>query len=207
MSGPVTDHRLTTLRGLVDRSNEYIALSIAPALIAGLLATAVSLLFTSRPDLAQRSHFEIVWLTVLAVGLIATTATLARDAARRGERLLNARSLFVLRTISPVILASAAVTAASLLTRMQPFATAGFWMIFYGLALLALASFAPRQILWLGWAFLLSGITLLLILCTQIGLFLAVDFTAAGYWIMGGTFGLYHATYAWLAMRSPADGR
>jgi hypothetical protein len=204
---PSTEEKIATLRELIERADDYAAMSAPVALFAGSLATAVSLAFVLQPGLAHSMPFEVVWLAVLGLSLAAVFAALSRDALERRQTLLNRRSWFVLRTLAPVALASAAVTAASIVTHMQPIATAGFWMIFYGLALLALAGFAPRPLLWLGWIFLLSGIVLLGLLCFRLRLFILLDFTLAGYWIMGATFGLYHAACAWLTWpRAPGAG-
>ncbi len=204
---PSTDERIATLRELIERAGDYTAMAAPVALSAGSLATAVSLAFVLQPKLALSMPFEFVWLAVLGLCLVAVLAVLSRDAVARRHLLINRRSRFILRAIAPVLLATAAVTAASILTRMQPIATAGFWMIFYGLTLLALAGFAPRPLLWLGWIFLLSGIVLLGLLCFRLRLFIMLDFTLAGYWIMGATFGLYHAAFAWLTWpRPPAAG-
>jgi hypothetical protein len=65
------------------------------------------------------------------------------------------------------------------------------WVVFYGLALLSTALFAPRSLAILGWAFLLTGLTI----PTLINLVdeLAGDVPTV---VMGLTFGLYHLIYA-----------
>jgi hypothetical protein len=37
-------------------------------------------------------------------------------------------------------------------------AAAGMWIVHYGLALLALREFAPKSMVWLGWAFVVFGV-------------------------------------------------
>ena len=62
--------------------------------------------------------------------------------------------------------------------------------IFYGLALLATAHFSPRSLVILGWAFLLAGLTAVLLLHANL------SSRQMGSCLMGATFGLFHLAYA-----------
>ena len=66
------------------------------------------------------------------------------------------------------------------------------WIAFYGLSLLATALFAPRSLVFLGWAFLLSGLLMI---------FWPKSFGDDPRGLlpnlaMGATFGCYHLVYA-----------
>jgi hypothetical protein len=65
------------------------------------------------------------------------------------------------------------------------------WIAFYGLALLSTALFAPRSLVCLGWAFLLTALALPA-LKNVVGDLSANLANVA----MGITFGLYHLIYA-----------
>ena len=66
------------------------------------------------------------------------------------------------------------------------------WIAFYGLALLATALFAPRSLVFLGWAFLLTGL-LILFWPKSLGDDPRGMFPNLA---MSATFGLYHLVYA-----------
>ena len=65
------------------------------------------------------------------------------------------------------------------------------WIVFYGLALLSTALFAPRSLALLGWAFLLTGVSVPVTGDAVEGL--ASDIPN---FFMGITFGAYHLIYA-----------
>ncbi len=191
-------YRLETLAELSERAPRHRGILAPAALGIGAIAFTVSTTIAARPAVVRRLDFELVWLAVATISALIVVISFWRDAARRHEPLVSHRTRLVASVILPAFLAAGAVSFAANATSMQPLATAGFWIIFYGLALLATSTFAPRALVVLGWLFLLSGLTLLSVLCTRFDLLLRVDFTLAGYWIMGSTFGLYHLAYGWL---------
>lgn len=192
------DRRLTVLAELSDRAPLHRRLLAPVSLGIGAIAFTIATTLAARPATVRHLSFELVWLTGAILSTLLLATILWREARRREEPLFTARTRAVLGTLLPPLLAAIAVSFAAAATSMQPLATAGFWMIFYGLALLATSAFAPRPLLALGWAFLISGLALLSLLCTRLDLLLRIDFTLAGYWIMGSTFGLYHLAYGWL---------
>ncbi len=197
--------RLDVLAELSERAPLHRRILAPVSLGVGAVAFTVATTLAARPLAVRRLDFELVWLAVAALSALILAAILWRDAARRREPLVSRRTLAVVIDILPALLAAAAVSFAANATQMQPLATAGFWMMFYGLALLSTANYAPRALVVLGWAFLLSGLTLLSLLCARLDLLLRLDFTLAGFWIMGSTFGLYHLAYGWLTWPTRAD--
>ncbi len=202
-----SSRRLEIIAELAERSAAYQRVLAPVALAVGAISLTAAVTLSARPSPLHDLGFEMIWACVATLALVILAANLWRHAARRGEPLLSSRTLLVTGVIVPSFLAAAAVSFAAAATRMQPLATAGFWMIFYGLGLLATHAFAPRSLLALGWVFLLSGLLLLSVLCTRIDLLLRLDFTLAGYWIMGCTFGLYHLAYGWLTWSNRASSR
>lgn len=199
--------RLRVLAELSARSEAHRRVLAPVALAVGAIALTVAVTLSARPTRLHDLGFELIWLTVATISTVILVASLWRDAARRREPLLSARTRLVAAVILPSVLAASTVSFAASATHMQPLATAGFWMIFYGLALLATHAFAPRSLLALGWIFLISGLLLLGILSTRLDLLIRLDFTLAGYWIMGCTFGLYHLAYGWLTWPERVDSR
>lgn len=104
-----------------------------------------------------------------------------------------------LRSMAPALFAGGVIGACLALTSDQAFVPVLFWLVFYGLALLATAHSAPRSILALGWAFLLTGLGAF-IYFMNITLLPFSDLpTPTRFYpaaIMGGTFGVYHLIYA-----------
>jgi hypothetical protein len=68
---------------------------------------------------------------------------------------------------------------------------AGMWILFYGLGLLAAASFAPRSMKWLGRAFFGAG----LVCCVGLPRVGGAGHVAA-VGSMAVTFGMFHVVYA-----------
>ncbi len=76
------------------------------------------------------------------------------------------------------------------------------WVLFYGLALLSTGLFAPRSLAILGWAFLLTGLSVPAVLNAN------EDFSAnLPLAIMAVTFGLYHLIYAAFTWRPTKAAR
>jgi hypothetical protein len=190
--------RLEIIAELVERSASHQRVLSPVALAIGAVALTVAITLSARPSRLHDLGFEMVWAIVATFAIVILAANFWRQAVRKGDLLLSQRTLLIASAIVPSILAAAAVSFAAAATHMQPLATAGFWMIFYGLGLTATQAFAPRSLFALGWVFLLSGLALLSLLCARIDLLLRLDFTLGGYWIMGCTFGLYHLAYGWL---------
>ncbi len=197
--------RLEIIAELSERSASHQRILAPVALAVGAVALTVAITLSARPSRLHNLGFEMIWACVATLALFILAANCWRQAVRQGDPLLSPRTLLVASAIGPSLLAAAAVSFAAAATHMQPLATAGFWMIFYGLALIACQAFAPRSLFHLGWTFLLSGLTLLSLLCTRIDLLLRLDFTLGGYWIMGCTFGLYHLAYGWLTWPTHAE--
>ncbi len=192
------DRRLALLAELTARNAIHRRILAPVAIGIGATALVVAVTLVGRPLAVRALDFELVWLAIAVFGILLLVANLWRSAARREEPPITPRTLLVVTAVLPATLSAAAVSFAAAATHMQPLATSGFWMIFYGLALLASSPFAPRTVPALGWVFLVSGLTLLSVLCSRFDLLLRLDFTLAGYWIMGCTFGLYHLAYGWL---------
>jgi hypothetical protein len=85
------------------------------------------------------------------------------------------------------------------------FVAASFWVLHYGLALLAIREFAPRSMIWLGSAFLIVGLAGFACSTFVYSAFEYVSrFGASG--LMAATFGGFHLLYgAAIVITTPRD--
>ncbi|MBA2434630.1 MAG: hypothetical protein M3480_06000 [Verrucomicrobiota bacterium] len=195
------EEHLRVIRSLMERATIYRAISAPTALIGGLLAVATTFVIwwfdrsqaPGAPGLDNRLFAEI-WLAILAVVLAINTFFVRQEALRDGRVLLSSGARLALRAIAPCLLIPAATTI-WYFRNAEPIdqeILVAVWIAFYGLCLLATALFAPRSLVLLGWAFLLSGLLLI---------FWPKSFGADPRGLypnfaMGATFGLYHLVYA-----------
>lgn len=155
-----TDH-LRTIRALMERATVYRAISAPAALAAGTVTLAVCGILAMRapvlrPDPGQ---FLALWLAVLAAVTFFNFWLLHRNAKQRGEDFASSGMRMALQAVSPPLASGFALSA--LYAYDFPGAWSlmvSFWMLFYGLALLAMRAFAPRSLVRLGYGFFLLGI-------------------------------------------------
>lgn len=198
---------LRAIRQLMERATYYRAISAPTALFGGLLSigTAVGQLMAGHAPRAfaagraDAAGFILAWGIVFVLAATANTIFIWRGARHRGEPLVSPSMRLALAAIAPALLAGATVGWTLALCSGLPLLPALFWVIFYGLGLLATLPFAPRSLVALGWAFLLTGLAALMYLLYQ-GLLPSFDLPTptAAYApaLMGLTFGGYHVIYA-----------
>ena len=202
---------LRVIRSLMERATVYRAISSPAALVAGFLsifaAAAIYLndqtrLGINRP--VQGRVFAAIWLTVLVIAVAANAFFIWREAKKDGRPFISSGMKLSLRAIVPNLLIPAAVTVWFLVSGYKGAAEQELvvvWIAFYGLALLCTGLFAPRSLVCLGWAFLLTALALPA-LRNAVGDLPANLPNIA----MGITFGLYHLIYAFCAWpRKRAD--
>lgn len=151
---------LKTIRALMERATVYRALSAPAALVAGILTLLVCglLLRQEAPDRLSPVGFTWLWVGVLVLVTGFNVGLLQRSARRRGDSFASAGMKLALRAVTPpltagFILALLAATRSSHYTDVV-----SFWILFYGLGLLAMGSFAPRSLLALGMGFFVCGL-------------------------------------------------
>lgn len=198
------EEHLHAIRRLMERATIYRALSAPTALVGGLLSVstaAAMLAWQARDDVRNIDAiaFFAVWTLVFIFTLAANTFFIWRDATRRGEPAVSASMKLALRSVAPGLLAGAALSGVLTLTTRQPLLPTLMWLVFYGLGLLSTMNFAPRSIVLLGWAFLLTGVGAFMYFMYQsvlpeFDLPTPTRFYPAA--MMGATFGVYHLLYA-----------
>ncbi|MBA3543445.1 MAG: hypothetical protein H0T83_03260 [Chthoniobacterales bacterium] len=195
------EEHLRVIRSLMERATIYRAISAPTALVGGLLAVATTALLwfgdNARPGTAaplDGRHFAEIWLVILAIVLAVNAFFVRREAQRGGRPFLSSGARLALRAIAPCLLIPAATTI-WFFKNAEPIdreILVAVWIAVYGLALLATALFAPRSLVILGWAFLVTGLAILF-WPKSLGDDPRQMFPSLA---MGATFGLYHLVYA-----------
>jgi hypothetical protein len=195
------EENLRVIRTLMERATTYRAISAPSALVAGLLSTlaAGAVYFNNEVRLVlgrtvRPREFVIVWICVLLIAAMANAFFVWREAKGAGRPFLSSGMRLALRAIAPNLLIPAAFTLWFYETGYlgaRELELVSVWVAFYGLALLSTALFAPRSLAVLGWAFLLSSVSIPVLMNAIDDLTDDVPNT-----VMGVTFGLYHLIYA-----------
>jgi hypothetical protein len=184
---------LRIIRSLMERAHIYRALSSPAALCGGVLAVGVSLWQWHGGTAGAPWRFLAVWHGILGLTAALNIWLLAREAARRGQPFISEGMRLALRSFFPPMLVGGCLGLGVSVMWHQCALAVILWTLCYGLALLATASFSPRSLIRLGWAFVVTGLAFFLSWARW-----AVHFSdeqaAAG--IMGLTFGLLHILYA-----------
>lgn len=159
--------QLRAIRALMERATIYRAISAPAALAAGVLSLLVCWWLWQKaepPAEAPRPiAWLLIWLGVLAVVSVLNIVLLYLSARRRGEPFISSGMKHALRALLPPLFAGFIM---SLLTATQEGKgsahchadVSAYWILFYGLALLATGSFAPRSMQALGAGFFTFGI-------------------------------------------------
>ena len=205
------EEHLRIIRSLMERATIYRAISAPSALVGGLLSIAacafeiwIAPQNESLNPVVFSSHFLATWLIVLALTLIANTFFMWQSAKKRRERFFSSGMKMALFCSMPAFLSAFVFTIfvcvafgmnAHNLSIFLPFV----WILFYGLALLSTAHFAPRSIVVLGGCFLITSF--LIPFFDLESAHLLIPFPREFCWYNGGvlmalTFGLFHLIYA-----------
>lgn len=156
--------------------------------------------FLDRP--VRPREFALAWLAVF-VATMAVSGLLLRRARNVTEAFPSIRLQIVFGHAVPFVIIPAAFTGWFFATGYlggTELELVVVWIAFYGLLLVSVNWFAPRGIVLLGWAFLLTALAVPVVqdpLDIWIGSVPTV--------LMAGTFGLYHLFYAVLNWRGRTD--
>jgi hypothetical protein len=190
---------LRVIRSLMERATVYRAISAPAALVAGFLSifAAAAIYLNDQTSInrpVQGRAFAAIWLIVLILAVAANAFFIWREAKKDGRPFISSGMKLSVRAIAPNLLIPAAVTIWFLVAGYNGAAeqeVVVVWIAFYGLALLSTALFAPRSLVCLGWAFLLTALALPVLKNVVAELPANLPNIA-----MGTTFGLYHLIYA-----------
>jgi len=197
------EEHLRVIRSLMEKATIYRAISAPTALIGGVASTLFGawLYFHRRPlpiggeEQEFSRLFLMGWVAVLAVTAVANFWLIWRAAGRRGERFISPAMRKALWALLPPMLCGAFFTVLMARSTNSPSISSlpQYWMVFYGLGLLATAQFSPRSISVLGWCFLFAGFLSFVI---QGWLEWGAHRLTAANLMMLATFGVFHLIYA-----------
>jgi len=215
------EEHLRVIRSLMEKATSYRAVSAPAAAIGGILAVAASFAMGNWWPLGRGGgvgekaieplHFLFVWLGVLAVTGAVNIYFLWRDSQKRGDVFVSARMKTALMALLPSYIVAIFCTVL-LICSSLPNLVVPVWITCHGLALLGTSHFAPRSLVILGWAFMITGLLSIVPVVhanwPMLGESPIENATPAGqiwmrnsglltsqFW-MAGTFGLFHLIYA-----------
>jgi len=192
---------LRVIRTLMERATIYRAISAPTALVGGVLSI-LSAVFIHLSNQSQSligrpirpREFVFIWIDVLILTVVINAFFVWREARSSGRPFISPGMKLALRAIAPNLIVPAIFTLWFLkigFLGAVELELVVIWVVFYGLALLSTALFAPRSLAILGWAFLLTGVSVPVIANAVEGLPDNVPTM-----VMGLSFGLYHLIYA-----------
>jgi len=207
------EEHLRVIRTLMERATIYRAISASTALIGGLIALGLtSTIWASERHWAQIAPqvmrhvstrgFAALWLGALAIVLTLNAFFVWRQAQRDGRPFISPSMKLALRSILPCLIFPAATTIWFFYDGYEAdneLLLVRIWIGFYGLALIATQHFAPRSLVLLGWAFLITAAGMM-VASRQLEYY---STPLVPNLAMGFTFGLYHLIYAACVWKSP----
>ncbi len=193
---------LRIIRSLMEKAHIYRAVSAPAALTGGVLALAASA-WPVQHALAKNGEavmcetcFLATWLIILGIASALNVVLLAREAARRSQPFVSEGMRMALRAFAPPMLVGGCVGIGLIVFLHNLTLAALIWILCYGLALLSTASFSPRSLPRLGWAFVTTGLLLFFGWAANRDVDLLSSDLAPASLAMGLTFGLLHVIYA-----------
>ncbi|WP_395715427.1 hypothetical protein [Prosthecobacter sp.] len=206
---------LQIIRSLMEKAHIYRAVSAPAALTGGVLALAAAgwpvwhALTNQGAAVMCDNCFLYTWLAILGVASVLNVILLAREAARRNQPFISPGMRMALRAFTPPMLVGGVVGIGLIIFLHNLTLAALIWALCYGLSLLGTASFSPRSLIRLGWAFVVTGLLLFVVWATKRDVDLLSSDLAPASLVMGITFGLLHVVYALAVFvsRKPAEVR
>lgn len=200
---------LRIIRSLMEKAHIYRAVSAPAALTGGVLALAASA-WPVQHALAKNGEavmcemcFLATWLIILGIASTLNLVLLAKEAARRSQPFVSEGMRMALRAFAPPMLVGGCVGIGLIVFLHNLTLAALIWILCYGLALLSTASFSPRSLPRLGWAFVTTGLLLFFAWAANRDVDLLFSDLAPASLAMGLTFGLLHVIYALAVFLSP----
>jgi len=190
---------LRVIRSLMEKAHIYRAISAPAALVGGVLALALGG-YGAYTGFSLKTPMEPVvflaaWHVVLLIAGVMNVVLLAKEAGNRGQSLISDGMRMALRAISPPLVVGGVIGAGMALAFHNLTMAALIWVVCYGLALLATASFSPRSLIRLGRLFVGGGLVLFIAWVSFPDIRLLPTDEGPASLIMALTFGLLHLFY------------
>lgn len=145
--------QLRMIRAVMERATVYRALSGETALVGGALALAAAW----RSEGKHYWGFAGWWLAGLAMVLAFNIFQIWRMKAVKDRPFWSSGLRVAVRGAIPSLIAGGFLGLLFVRADNDRLA-ACLWILHYGLALLAIREFAPKSMVWLGWAFVTFGV-------------------------------------------------
>jgi hypothetical protein len=145
--------QLRVIRTVMERATVFRALSGETALIGGAAALAAAWRSEGRHTWAWASW----WLGGLLVVLAFNVFQIYRMKKAHNKPFWSPGLRVALRGVLPSLIAGGFL-GLIFVRGDKDQAAACMWILHYGLALLAIREFAPKSMVWLGWAFVIFGV-------------------------------------------------
>lgn len=197
--------QLITIRSLMERASLYRAISAPGAVFSGVVSGLAAFLFPGRflsESYPASLSFIIYWTVIFFVVSLFNFLFLSYENKKLGTPLLSHGMRSALTDFCPPLLAGCVIGLLLALDGYSPSTIVLVWCVCYGLALLSTRHYAPRSLLFLGWAFLIAGLGLTTL--TTFSLLQRVGTEETGNLLMALSFGLFHLVYGaatWLTNR------
>ena len=148
--------QLRVIRTMMERATIFRALSGETALMGGAAALAAAWLSDGKSGW----HWANFWFSGLGLVLIFNVIQILRASSAHHRVFWSTGLRTALRGALPSLVAGGFLGLLFIrgATAEQTKVAASIWIIHYGIALLAIREFAPRSMIWLGWAFVTFGL-------------------------------------------------
>ncbi len=185
---------LSVIRRLMEKASVYRTVTVPTALLSGTLALLMSLTLYILDTAIDVPTTISMWLGIFVIVNAAHHGLIWRTARREGEPYLSPGLKMAHKAILPPIVIGGMLGLVVGYGPHQGLLSAVlFWILFYGLALLATSGFSPRSLRVLGLGFALVGsVSLAYLLGTGTNIQAPQRVSAVA---MGLTFGLFHLIY------------
>jgi hypothetical protein len=197
----VAAEHLRIIRTLLERSQVYRAISAPAALVGGVLSLAVAARIYFLEGVSP-TRFLLIWMAVLLVTAKLNALLLFRAALEKKRPFLSAEMKLALKTLMPALVGPGLLGLIIGYTRGDLVAASLIWIIGYGCALLATASFSPPSLTRLGGCFVAVGLLFAIVEALPSEMGPALGATSAAM-LMGLTFGLLHLVYGTVILLRP----
>lgn len=148
--------QLRVIRSMMERATIFRALSGETALMGGAAALAAAWL----SDGTFGWLWAYYWLSGLGLVLVFNVVQILRASSAHHRAFWSTGLRIALRGALPSLVAGGFLGLLYIRTGIPELTkvAASIWILHYGIALLAIREFAPRSMVWLGWAFVSFGL-------------------------------------------------
>lgn len=182
--------QLRVIRSVMERATIFRALSGETALIGGAAALAAAWLSEG-----EHSWYWARWWLAGLLGVIAFNVfQIYRVKVAHDRPFWSSGLRIALRGALPSLIAGGFL-GLIFVRSDQDRPAACMWILHYGLALLAIREFAPKSMVWLGWAFVIFGVSSLAGVSGVVDHFTFMMRNLNGSHLMAIAFGGFHLIY------------